>query len=242
MDNSLYVGLSRQIVLQRAMDMVANNVANVNTPGYRAQNPIFREYISEPKGATSSLSMVYDFGQYNTTTPGTLSYTGGTYDIALDGPGFIAVNTPSGETQYTRAGNFTVNSSGEIVTAAGFTVASRGGAAIVIPPDAKQVHITEEGTVFADDRAVGSIKVDEFENLQALKPQGNGLYKADAEGLPATETRVKQGSVEGSNVNAVSEMSRMIEVMRDYQSVMNIMKEQGDRQSGSIQALAKTNG
>ena len=82
----------------------------------------------------------------------------------------------------------------------------------------------------------------EFENLQDLKPEGNGLYKAEKEGLPATQTRVKQGALEGSNVNSVQEMSRMIEIMRDYQQTMNMMKEQGDRETGAIQRLSKISG
>lgn len=242
MDNSLYIGLSRQVVLQRAMDMVSNNVANLNTPGYRTQNPMFKEYLSQPDKTYQPVSMVYDSGQYNTTTPGPVQMTGATYDVALDGPGFIAVNTPSGETQYTRGGNFNVNAAGQIVTSSGYTVSSNGGAAITVPADTQQVSITETGDVFADDNNIGRISVMEFENLQDLKPEGNGLYKAEKEGLPATQTRVKQGALEGSNVNSVQEMSRMIEIMRDYQQTMNMMKEQGDRETGAIQRLSKISG
>jgi flagellar hook-basal body protein len=103
MESSLYVGLSRQIVLANAMTMVANNVANANTAGYRAQNPMFQEYISKERYDNDPLSMVYDMGQYDSTQAGTIQNTGNTYDVALNGPGFMGVTTASGETQYTRA-------------------------------------------------------------------------------------------------------------------------------------------
>ena len=105
MESSLYVGLSREIVLDHAMTLVANNVANANTAGYRAQNPLFQEYISKEKYDKSPLSMVYDMGQYDSTQAGTIQLTGNPYDVALNGPGFMAIKSPSGDIQYTRAGN-----------------------------------------------------------------------------------------------------------------------------------------
>lgn len=242
MENSLYAGMSRQMVLQRAMDMVANNVANMSTPGYRAQNPLFKEYIANPSGIKDPLSLVYDFGQYDTTTPGTLQHTGGTYDVALEGPGFVGIQSPSGETQYTRAGNFTVNQAGELVTPSGFTVAGNGGAAIIVPPGTKEVVIADTGDILADGNSVGRLSVVEFENLQDLKPQGNGLYSASAPGAPATETKVRQGMLEGSNVNSVMEMTRMIDILRTYQSTQRMIVNEHERQQGAIQRLSKING
>lgn len=236
MENSLYVGLSRQVVLRNAMDMVANNVANMTTPGYRTQNPIFKEYLSQPKGDPNNLSMVSDYGQWQTTTPGTLQFTGGTYDVALSGPGFIGISTPSGETQYTRAGNFTTDGSGLLVTPAGMAVSGN----ITVPPGSKEVKITESGEVSADGNIVGRIPVFEFANLQNLKPQGNGLYSGSG-AVAASQTKVKQGMLEASNVNPVQEMSRMIEILRDYQSTMKMMNSEDERQRAAIQKLAQAN-
>lgn len=242
MDSSLYVGLSRQMVLKRSMDMIANNVANADTPGYRAQNPMFKEYISDPRGATEPLSMVFDGGQYDTTTPGPSHFTGGTYDVALTGPGFMGVQTKSGQLMYTRAGNFTVDVTGMLVTSSGMQVAGAGGSPITIPPNTTEVKITEDGAVYADGSAVGSIGMFEFANLQNLQPEGNGLYSAKTAGTPAVDTTMKQGMIEGSNVNSVMEMTRMIEISRDYQQMMTMMKGEGERQIGAIQRLAKTSG
>lgn len=237
MENSLYVGLSRQVVLKNAMDMVANNVANMSTPGYRTQNPIFKEFLSEPKHDKDSLSLVSDYGQWQTTTAGPTQFTGGTYDVALSGPGFIGITTPTGETQYTRAGNFRTDNTGLLVTSAGYAV----GGNITIPPGARDIKITDAGEVSADGNIVGQIQMYEFDNLQALKPQGNGLYSSDA-ARPATETTMKQGMVEGSNVNAILETTRMIEVLRDYQSTMRMINSEDERQRGAIQKLAQANG
>ncbi len=234
MENSLYVGLSRQVVLRNAMDMVANNVANMSTPGYRTQNPIFKEFISEPKHDKDPLSMVSDYGQWQTTTPGTVQFTGGTYDVALSGPGFIGITTPTGETQYTRAGNFRVDNTGQLVTSAGYTVGN-----VTIPAGTQEVKITEAGEVSADGNIVGTIPMFEFDNLQMLKPQGNGLY-ASENARPATETRMQQGMVEGSNVNAIMETTRMIEILRDYQSTLKMINTEDERQRSAIQKLAQT--
>ncbi len=239
MDSSLYAGLSRQVVLRRSLDMVENIIANVSTPGYRQQNPMFEEYLSKPRGASESLSLVYDRGQYTTTTAGPASYTGDTYDVALNGPGFIAVRTVTGQTQYTRAGNFTIDNTGTIVTASGFQV---GVTPIVIPDTAKEVKITDDGTVYADDNVVGQISVVEFANLQDMKPEGNGLYSATNAGTPAVSTTMKQGMLEGSNVNAVGEMTKMIEISRNYESMMSMMNKEAERELGAIQRLAKVTG
>ena len=242
MENSLYVGLSKQVVLERAMAMVANNVANLSTPGYRAQNPLFNEYISKPPGERDPLKMVYDFGQFSTTAPGPLQVTGGTYDVALEGDGFMGVTTPSGDVQYTRGGNFAVNNIGQLVNSVGFPVAGNGGAAIIIPAGTKDVKILPTGDVIADNNPIGQIAMVEFDNLQALKPQGNGLYKAEnIQPNPAANTRMIQGSIEGSNVNSVLEMTRMIEISRDYQSTMRMVMGEDERQRGAIQKLLQTN-
>lgn len=242
MENSLYVGLSRQVVLERAMATVANNVANLSTPGYRAQNPLFNEYISKPPGERDPLKMVYDFGQFTTTTPGPIQVTGGTYDVALEGSGFMGVTTPSGEVQYTRGGNFAVNDKGQLVNSTGYLVSGNGGSAITIPAGTQDVKILPTGDVVADGNPIGQIAMVEFENLNALKPQGNGLYKAEnITPTPALNTRMIQGSLEGSNVNSVLEMTRMIEISRDYQSTMRMVMNEDERQRGTIQKLLQTN-
>lgn len=241
MDSSLYVGLSRQIVLKRSLEMTANNIANAQTPGYRAQNPMFEEFVSKPKTAKEPLSLVYDKGQYDTTTPGPAQFTGGSYDVALTGPGFFNIRTLTGETMYTRAGNFTVDSTGMLVTSSGLQVGGTGGTPILIPPGSTEVKILPDGVVNVDGNIIGNIGMSEFANVQDLEPQGNGLYSAKSNPTPATETTMKQGMIEGSNVNTITEMTRMIDVSRTYEQTMAMMKNESDRALGAIQKLAKIN-
>lgn len=244
MENSLYIGLSRQVALQEQMDIVANNIANLSTPGYRGHNMIFLEYMSKQRNAekagNDSISMVHDYGQYMNTENGPLRNTGNPLDVALEGPGFFGIQTPNG-VQYSRAGNFQINGAGELVTGSGQAVADAGGGTIVIPPEATSVTIARDGTVSTNEGELAQIMVVEFEKPQDLEAQGNGLYKTEDPGTPAENTRVMQGMIEGSNVNAVLEMTRMIDVSRAYQSTQRMLQGEHDRQRGMIQTLTRGN-
>jgi len=238
MENSLYVGLSGQVALQEKMSLIANNVANINTPGYRGQNAVFKEFISDQRRMKEDVSLVYDYGQYQVTDPGPIKLTGNSLDVALVGPGFLGVQTPEG-VQYTRAGNFSLNQLGELVTATGQKVADEGGGTIIVPHDAKFISIDEKGSVSTEGGEVGKLMVAEFKDYQKLEPTGNGNYKTAEQPTPATDTRVKQGAIEGSNVSGVLEMTRMIDVLREYQAVQNMMNNEHQRQQTMIQRLGR---
>ncbi len=243
MENSTYIGLSRQVALAEQMDIIANNVANMSSPGYRAHNMVFAEYLSPQKNAeragNDNISMVLDYGNFMDTNSGPLRQTGNPLDVALEGPGWFGVQTPEG-TMYTRAGNFQLNANGELVTGSGQPVAAAGGGTITIPAGAKEVRIGKNGALATEQGELGQLMVTEFENPQSLKPQGNGLYKADDAGTEAANTRVRQGMVEGSNVNAVLEMTRMIDVSRAYQATQRMLQSEHERQRTMIQTLART--
>jgi len=147
MDNSIYLGLSRQKTLQTNMTIVSNNIANMNTPGYRAQNMLFSEYMADPRGAEDELSFVYDRGQYKTTKAGPVQQTENPLDIALVGSGFFGVNGPDGQVAYSRAGNLQIGTDGSLQTSAGFPVRAAGGGSIVIPDDASEVKIDNQGAL-----------------------------------------------------------------------------------------------
>ncbi len=238
MENPVYIGLSKQMVLQSQMDLLSNNIANMNTPGYRAQNMLFEEHISAPEGGGDPLSMIVDFGQYHVTRPGPVKITGNPFDVALNGPGYFGVETPGG-TRYTKAGSFETNALGELVTPAGYPVAGAGGGSIIIPKDAGQVKISADGTLSSPDGEIGKLMVVEFENPQSLKPEGDNLYMTDEEGTPSVETTVTQGAIEGSNVQSVREMTEMIRVMREFQMVQRSIQNEHDRQRKVIQRLTE---
>lgn len=238
MENALYIGLSRESALMTSMQVISNNIANANTTGYRAQNPLFKEMVEKPGAKTDPLSFVMDYGQYDNTAPGPVQITGGTYDVALEGPGFFGVQTNDG-VQYTRGGNFTVNAAGELITASGYKVASAGGGGITIPENATDIRITENGDIASSEGVLGRIMIKEFNNPQTLTPQGSGLYKTDEPGMAASNTRAKQGVLEGANVQPVIEMTRMIEISRDYQSIQKFVQAEHDRQKGAIERLGR---
>jgi flagellar basal-body rod protein FlgF len=241
MENSIYLGLSRQMVLNTNMNIIANNVANMNTPGYRGQNTLFEEYVSDPKGAIDPLSFVYDYGQYQDTKEGPLRSTGNPLDVALNGPGFIKVDGPGDKPTYTRAGDLHIRSDGTLVTSRDHPVLSQGGSPLVLPQDSGEISIDEKGTISTDQGEVGQIGLAEFGNIQQLTPLGDNLYTTDAAPLPAAKTRMQQGFVEGSNVEGVLEMSRMIETLRNFQSVQKMMDTENERLRTAIRKLAGTN-
>lgn len=243
MENSIYLGLSRQVALQTNMDIIANNVANANTTGFRAQNLLFEEYISDPKGADDELSFVIDQGQYKDTTPGSIKTTGNKLDVALEGPGFLGVQAPGGEIAYTRDGSFALTPEGILVTQAGFSVASQGGGNITVPRNTTEINIDRNGFISNQDGVIGQLSLTEFQNLNNLEPLGNNMYKPNEQATPvvATETVVHQGKLEGSNVNTVIEVTRMIDTLRSFQNVQNILQAENERLNTMIERLSRSN-
>ncbi len=244
MENSIFIGLSRQVALRNKMNVIANNVANMSTPGYRAQNIVFSEYVNKSPNAPKvpvkdDISQVLDYGQYQVTAPGTMSQTGNQTDVALNGPGYFGAQTPAG-VMYTRAGNFEINVLGELVTGAGNPVADEGGGTITIPAGSTEIRIDNKGVISNQDGEISRLMIVEFENEQLLEAQGNGLYKApDGTALEATETVAIQGALESSNVNPILEMTRMIDVLRSYQATQNMLKDEHDRETDMIDRMTQ---
>lgn len=244
MENTIFAGLSRQVALRDQMDIIANNIANMSTPGFRAQNMVFTEYLAEAEGrpkpdVKDPLSMVLNYGHFQDSRPGPLRQTGNPLDVAIEGPGFFAIQTPDGGTGYTRAGNFQINARGEIVTGTGQPVLSEGGGPITIPEGTREVNIAADGFVSTEDGEIARLKVAEFENIQDLEAAGNGLYVTDAPEQPALNTKVMQGMIEDSNVQPIIEMTRMIDVLRSYQQTQKILETEHERQRAMVQRLTR---
>ncbi len=163
MENSIYIALSKQAVIRNNMGIVANNIANMNTTGYRGQNLLFKEYISQPRGMEYDISQVYDYGQYQNAAPGPMQRTGNKLDVALEGGGFFGIITNDG-IKYSRAGSFSINSNGELVNSNNDKVASSGGGPINIPQGTIDISIAENGNISADGSLIGQIMIHEFDN------------------------------------------------------------------------------
>jgi flagellar basal-body rod protein FlgF len=250
MGNHLLVGLSRQVTLERQMDVVANNIANVNTNGFKADRSLFEEFLTSRAhednfvGRDRRISFVQDRGTFKDFSQGASEYTKNPLDVAIDGPGFLVVQTPAGE-RYTRDGGLKINVQGQLVNSSGYPVLG-GSGPIVLQPTDKEVTIAADGNVTVlegtnrVDSVRGKLRLVRFADAQKLVKEGSNLYAAgvDVGPQPDTASKVNQGFIEKSNVNSVLEMSRMIEVTRAYTSISSMLQQQGDLRKSAIERLA----
>ncbi|MGB8400230.1 flagellar basal-body rod protein FlgF [Bradyrhizobium sp.] len=250
MQNTLLIGLSRQMTLERQMDVVANNVANVNTSGYKADRSLFAEYLNSGAhednfvSADRRLSFVQDRATFHDFSPGNTEQTKNPLDLAIDGAGFLAVQTPAGE-RYTRDGGLQINNQGQLVNASGYPVLGNSGP-IVFQPTDHDISIAADGNVTVLEgtgrtgAVRGKLRLASFTDAQKLVKEGSNLYSA-GDGIaaqPDTGSRVRQGFVEKSNVNSVTEMSRMIEITRTYTQISALLQQQSDLHKSAIEKLA----
>jgi flagellar basal-body rod protein FlgF len=249
MENAILVGLSRQVTLERQLDVVANNIANVNTAGFKADRSLFEEYLNSGAhednfiGRDRRVSYVQDRATYRDFSPGSLEPTKNPLDLAIDGSGFFAVQAAGGE-RYTRDGNLQVNNLGQLVTSGGDQVLGTSGP-IVLQPTDHDVNVSPDGTITVlegsakTDSVRGKLRLVSFTDAQSLLKQGSNLYAAAAGAAqPDLKSTLRQGFVEKSNVNAVSEMSNMIQVMRTYTQISTLLQQQSDLQRSAIEKLA----
>ncbi|HML13574.1 MAG TPA: flagellar basal-body rod protein FlgF [Xanthobacteraceae bacterium] len=244
------VGLSRQMALQREMEVIANNIANIDTNGFKADFSLFEEYVM-PGGrggsrvANTPISFVHDRGTLIDLNQGPLQRTGSPLDVAINGDGFFVVNTPQGE-RYTRNGALEINAQGELVTSEGYQILGDGGP-ITFQNQDTGITINREGTVSVKDPSNssvaivrGQLRVVSFARAQRLQKQGDSTFSAPADmpASPSTKSIVVQGALEKSNVRPIIEMSRMIEVSRNYTMIANLLQSQGDLHKSSIQQLS----
>jgi flagellar basal-body rod protein FlgF len=247
MDNALLVGLSRQVSLRRELDVIANNIANLNTTGFKGESVMFEQYLDPTarhdyfSGNDRRVAFVVDRATLQDFSQGALQRTEAPLDVAIDGPGFFAIQTPNGE-RYTRAGNFHLNPQGQLVTNNGHLVTGQGGSPIVFEPTDTNIAIAADGTVSTPGGDRGKLRLVTFQNPTQLTQQGDGLWSAPATMAPqvaAPTTRAVQGSLEKSNVHAVKEMNRMIEVTRAYTTISNMQQRTDELRRKAIDKLAE---
>ena len=246
MDNSLLVSLSHQLASYRAMDVIANNIANVSTPGFKREAAKFEEFVTmmqpaEGQEGLQPVSFVKDAGVMRDANQGNLEQTGGAYDVAIAGAGYFAVQTPAGM-RYTRDGHFSLDANGNLVTGQGYQVQGDGGA-ITITPNDGEISIAPDGTVSSVVNGVGNqlakLKLVDFPDAAALIKQGSNLYSTTQTPTTPANVSVRQGALEASNVQPVIEISHMIEVMRAYEATANLSKSQEDMMRQAIEKLGQ---
>lgn len=251
MDIASFVLLSQEQALRRRLDVVANNMANSSTVGFRREDPLFHTFVE--KGAQStgpreaaSTAYVLDYGTVHDLSPGAFQATSNPLDVMIDGPGYLAVEGAGGVTNYTRAGALKLLPGGELGTASGEKLLGEGGQAIQIPPDQlSSLAIAQDGTVTTAQGPIGRISITRFANEAALSPIGAGLFSAgDAAGaqeVPAAETKLRVGGLESSNVQPIAETTRMIEVLRSYQSSQRMNESLTEMRQRAIERLGRVN-
>lgn len=243
MQGASLVLTSYQDSLMRAMDITANNIANVNTTGFKRESVDFDTYLVRPE-PTQTFQFGIENGTYRDVAQGPTIVTGNPLDVAIQGPGYLAVETQAG-IRYTRAGALQLNNEGELVTPAGDKVLGDGQQAITLPQDAREILIGTDGTISVKSgngtAAIqsGKLALVNFENELSLSSVGNNLYSSDEQPLPEPDGVLIQGSIEQSNVRSVTEMTRMIDVSRTYQQVVRLLELENERQSKAISRLGK---
>ncbi|SEF63091.1 flagellar basal-body rod protein FlgF/flagellar basal-body rod protein FlgG [Bryocella elongata] len=227
MNSGLYAAATALVSRTDALDAVANNLANQSTPGFRARHSTFRATLAQH--GNPNLSMLNeDANDYGVlggtrldTTQGSLTKTGNPLDIAIEGQGYFQVQTAQG-TVYTRAGNFSVSAQGQLVTANGDPVLGEGGAPISIV--GQPVSISSDGTISVNGATAGKLGVVDFPANVDLESMGNNYLKAPANTTPAATTAtLRQGMIEGSNVNPISGVVELIDAQRSVEEMRRML-------------------
>lgn len=240
MENTSLVALSRQLVLRNKLDVIANNIANINTAGFKRQSLEMDEYRMPAASANTferidrTPSFVEDWTTTTDFEPGTLDTTGSPFDVAIQGDGFFAIQTPGGE-RYTRAGNFQLDATGRLVTADGHPVMSDGGE-VLFADNETDVVIGSDGSINTNIGPKGRLKLVQFEDNRLLEKEGDNLFSGP-EPTTALAVRVQQGSVELSNVQSVLEMTRLIDVSRTYKSISRMIANTDELRQKAIGLL-----
>ncbi len=254
MENALLVGLSRQTALTHELDIIANNIANIDTTGFKSDNALFAQYLmprasdQQFTGKDRRVDFVQDRASWIDMSPGAVEHTGNPLDVAVKGEdAFLVVQTARGQ-RYTRNGALAINTAGQLVTSAGDQVLGDGGPITFQPTDtdvvisASGIITVREGNSTANSPR-GTLQLVTFDQPQRLQKDGGSTFAAP-NGVNATPAPagvgVVQGAIEKSNVNGVSEMARMIELTRSYSDISNILQQQSDQRRNALSQLSQT--
>jgi flagellar basal-body rod protein FlgF len=237
MQTPSYIALSSEAALSRQMDVVANNLANASTTAFKAQRLVFRQYVVGG-GADGATAFVEDATTYRDSRQGPLTQTGNSLDVAIDGPGYFSVTTPDG-TRYTRSGHLKLGPEGTLVTDQGYAVQGDGGAPLTLPLGSTNITITKDGTVSSRGGSIGKISLVAFADASQVQSEANGFYVSDATPTPATDATLRQGMIEESNVQPVLELTRLMDVSRNYEAINSMINGENDRIKTAIDKLSK---
>lgn len=243
MDNALYVGLSRQMVLRRQIDIIANNLANTDTVGFKVEDLMQKTNPAEPAFTMQGprpVKFVGEDGVARDFTQGVLRKTDSPLDLAIEGQGFFQVNSPNGP-RFTRDGNFRLDDTGKLVTQSGFPVMDDGGGEITLDPKDGPVTIAADGSVSQGATRVGKLGVVTFQTMATLEKTGDNLYRNTSNQQPqaSEDAKIRQGMLEGSNVQPILEISKMVEINRAYEQMAKIMDANSELSKSAVQRMGR---
>ncbi|MDA8138545.1 MAG: flagellar basal-body rod protein FlgF [Desulfobacteraceae bacterium] len=244
MSGTVYQAAAGALLQQMRLDMLSNNLANINSSGFKADVPTFRitQETASPSSANTPTGITPyapPMTSYIDFSPGPLAKTGNALDVAIVGKGFFEVQAPDG-LRYTRKGNFTVNDQGQLSTSEGWPVMGQGGAIAV---EGSQVQISEKGDLIIDGDTVNSLKVVNFANSNQLKKVGDTFFVptngAQAQDLDDSELQVAQGFLEKSNVDPIRAMTELIETSRIFETYQRAMRSADDANAKTVSDVGK---
>lgn len=244
MENAAYIGLSRQMTLRREIDIVANNVANADTTGFKVEQLMLGTEIGQRArndAIRPGASFVLDNGVGRDFGQGAMKATGRPLDFAIEGDGaFFAVQDGANGQAYTRDGAFTLDPEGRLTTKQGQAVLG-GGAEIVLDPELGQPTVGADGTITQAGEITGRLSVVRFDTLAVLEKGGDGLYRNSSNVQPAEapDAKILQGTLEASNVNPLIEITNLVEISRAYESVTRMIENNNDLSRRAVERLGK---
>lgn len=242
METSAYIALSRQGALRREMDVIANNIANMNTTAFKGEKMMFVEHLVKSRGGESfmptELSYTRDVAQFRDMGPGPIKTTGNAFDMAIQKDGYFVINTPDGE-RFTRNGRFSMDEEGQMVTQDGHPVLSSAGTPFFFTPEDKDIHVGGDGTVSTANGEIGKIRIVKFAEPQKLEKQAGGLWDTDQTPEDVAKPGIVQSALESSNINPITEMTKMINVHRAYDSVKSFIEKEDQRQKKMIDQMGR---
>jgi flagellar basal-body rod protein FlgF len=242
MDNATTIAISRLSAQSRAMDMIAGNLANMSTPGFRAERMVFSDWLSAQSNTTMprgdrQLAYTQDRATYRDQAEGTLTQTGNPLDLALSGDGFFTVRTAAG-TRLTRAGRFTLQATGTITDEAGNALLDTNNQPMTVSAADTKLTVTADGAISSQNGPIGKIAIVKPNDQNRMTAEGGRLFRADVPTTPVGTPRIVQGAVEDSNVQPVAELVRMMSTERDFQFVTQFVEAEGQRHQSAIDKIA----
>ncbi len=242
MNNTTNVALSRLMTQQHAMDVIAGNIANMSTPGYRAERVVFADWLLKQKGTAlprgeSQIAFTQVRATWREQTEGTITHTGNPLDLALSGDGFFTVQTAQG-VRLTRAGRFALQKDGGITDEAGNALLDTSNQPLKLSPADTNLSVAADGALSSQNGPIGRIAVVKPNDPNRIQAEGSRLFRADVPTTPVASPKMVQGAVEDSNVQPIAEITRMIATQRDFQFVSQFVEAEGQRKQTAIDRIA----